>query len=329
MKTEQRISIVICGYTLQRWNELVAAVESVQQQHLQPEEIIVVIDHNPELLQQARTHLSGVLVEENTEQRGLSGARNCGIALAKGNIVAFLDDDAVATPHWLSLLSEAFARPDVIGAGGAIRPRWSGDAPRWFPEEFLWVVGCTYRGLPQRIQPVRNLIGANMAIRREVFNAVGGFSSEIGRVGTRPVGCEETELCIRARQLWPLKAFLYSPEAVVLHHVPANRTTWHYFRSRCYAEGLSKAVVSQLAGAKDALSSERTYVSQTLPQGVARGIVEGVRNRDISGFARAGAIIAGFALTASGYVVGTVSRIMNKRHSRTGAYTPTISTYKS
>ena len=99
--------------------------------------------------------------------------------------------------------------------GGAIEPLWESDRPRWFPPEFDWVVGCTYRGMPCEPKPVRNLIGCNMSFRREVFAQIGGFRDEIGRVGARPSGCDETELCIRLGQRLPHALLLYSPCARV------------------------------------------------------------------------------------------------------------------
>ena len=92
-----RISVVICAYTEDRWGDLVEAVESVQAQAGCVDlETIVVIDHNPSLLERAGRSLAGVRVTENVEGRGLSGARNSGVALATGDVVAFMDDDAVA-----------------------------------------------------------------------------------------------------------------------------------------------------------------------------------------------------------------------------------------
>jgi len=304
--TQHSIAVVICAYTQNRWNELVAAIKSVQLQTLLPKEIIVVIDHNPNLLELVREHVSDVIVVENTETAGLSGARNSGIAVAKSDIVAFLDDDAVAAPNWLMLLSEEFADLHVLGVGGAVHPTWMGNKPDWFPEEFYWVVGCTYRGMPQASKTIRNPIGANMSLRREVFDAVGGFRSEIGRVGTRPVGCEETELCIRARKRWPQNVVLYQPQASVSHSIPDNRASWHYFCSRCYAEGLSKAVVTQYVGSKDSLASERTYTLRTLPQGVVRNLKQTLLYHDPAGLARAGAIVVGLVMTTMGYLVGSI-----------------------
>lgn len=302
--TTSDISVVICAYTEKRWDDLVLAVASLQQQTHQPKEIIVVIDHNPHLFQKACTTFADVILLENSEARGLSGARNCGIAIAKGAIVAFLDDDAVAAPDWLRHLALAYSKPEIVGIGGAIDPHWATERPAWFPHEFDWVVGCTYRGMPWQPAPVRNLIGANMSFRREVFERIGGFRTGMGRVGTRPVGCEETELCIRIYQQWPEAILRYEPQASVFHHVPSQRATWRYFRARCYAEGLSKAQVTLLVGANQGLATERNYTLRTLPLGVLAGLFDFMTHLDPTGLARAGAIILGFALTAGGYLVG-------------------------
>jgi len=299
------ISVIICAYTEERWNDLVAAVESVKQQKQPPDEIIIVIDHNPVLLEQVRERLSGVVVVENTEARGLRGARNSGIVAAKSQIIAFLDDDAVAIPDWLMFLTEGYADPNVLGTGGAVTPLWMVNKPAWLPEEFYWVVGCTYRGMPQTASTIRNPIGANMSIRREVFNTIGDFHSEIERVGTQHAGgCEETELCIRAKQHWPQSVFLFQPQAKVFHRVPSSRTCWRYFYSRCYVEGLAKAVVARHVGAKDSLASERTYTLQTLPQAVVRGLTDTLFHHDLAGLARAGAIVVGLAAATTGYLIG-------------------------
>ncbi len=300
-------SVVICTYSDERWNELLRAVASVRAQSVRPRQCIVVVDNNPGLLERARAEFREFLVIGNAGPRGLSHARNSGLAAAQGRIVAFLDDDAAAAPDWLERLAAGYHDPRVIGVGGSIIPEWQFERPRWFPDEFDWVVGCTYRGLPARTAAVRNLIGANMSFRREVFVAVGGFRSEIGRVGTLPVGCEETEFCIRAQKRFPGSTFLYEPGARVAHAVPPNRATWSYFRRRSLGEGRSKAVVSRLVGPGDALSTERGYILRTLPRGVARGVSDAFRD-DASGLARAGAIVAGLTITALGYAGGLLKR---------------------
>lgn len=301
------ISVIICAHTEKRWQDLNDAIASVQQQTLPPKEIIVVVDHNKDLFERVREHISGVLAIENTEPQGLSGARNSGIALAQGQIIAFLDDDAIAAPDWLLALTQGYTdAPQVMGTGGAVTPLWLQTRPSWFPEEFYWVVGCTYRGMPETDAPIRNPIGANMSLRREVFEKVGGFRNGIGRIGSWPVGCEETELCIRAKQHWSEGIFLYHSAAQVLHRVPQKRTTWGYFCSRCYAEGLSKAAITRYVGAKDSLAAERSYTQRILPKGVTDGIRAALFHGDAYGLARACAIIGGLMATAVGYLVGTI-----------------------
>jgi GT2 family glycosyltransferase len=301
------ISVVICAYTEDRWDDLLAAIQSVQQQRQPAHELTVVVDHNALLFRRLRRALPDVTVIESTGQPGLSGARNSGVAASTGAVIAFLDDDATADPDWLARLSDAYTvdgRDDhqVIGVGGTITPYWEDGRPAWFPEEFDWVVGCTYRGMASSAAPVRNLIGCNMSFRREVFGAIGGFSGGLGRIGKKLNSCEETELCIRARQRFPGSVLVHEPRARVSHRVPASRGRWHYFRARCLAEGRSKALVSSIAGSDVALSSERAYTLHTLPRGAVRGLVDVVARGDVSGAYRAGAIAAGLAITVTGYL---------------------------
>jgi GT2 family glycosyltransferase len=302
------VSVIICAYTEDRWNDLAAAIESVRSQADSGVETILVIDHNPTLFARAAAELTVDVVVENDGRRGLSDARNRGVRAATAPIIAFLDDDARATTGWLEAMVGAYADERVIGVGGSAIPSWPpGGRPGWFPDEFDWVVGCSYRGQPTRTATVRNFLGCNMSFRREVFDRVGGFDTSVGRVGTRPVGGEETEFCIRAHRTIAGSRLVYEPYARVLHTVPASRARWTYFRSRCYSEGISKAVVSRLAGAGDGLASERRYASVVLPSGVLRNVLDAVRHRDRDGLRRAAAIVAGLAITTAGYVSGVIS----------------------
>jgi len=314
-KTKQAImdiSVIICAYTEKRWDDLLAAVASIQQQTHQARETIVVIDHNPQLFQRARTMFPGVMVIENQEACGLSGARNSGIAIAKGAVVAFMDEDAIAEPSWLAHLAAGYEDKRVMGVGGAIVPTWESGRPAWFPQEFDWVVGCTYQGMSATATVVRNLIGCNMSFRRSLFATVGGFRHGMGRIGTRPLGCEETEFCIRAQQQWPTQVLLYEPLARVHHYVPSQRANWRYFQARCYAEGLSKAQVAHLVGTQDGLAAERRYTLHTLPLGALRGVSDGIVRGDLSGFGRAIAITAGLAITTAGYSNGRFRQLTQK-----------------
>lgn len=298
------ITVVICAYTLARWELLKASIESVLAQKLQPGDLLVVVDHNPELRNRLTEAYPSLRVVDNEHTPGLSGARNSGLDLARGEIVAFLDDDAQATPDWLEELMRGFDDPAVQGVGGLIEAWWDTGRPRWFPDEFDWVVGCTYRGMPSTVAEIRNPIGANMAFRRELVARIGGFNESIGRTRSMPLGGEETELSIRAARSEGGARFLYWPRAAVCHHVPAARGTWRYFVRRCYAEGVSKAAICRVVGSTAGLASERGYATRTLPRGMTRGIRDATRG-DWWGLARAFAISLGLVVTALGYVLGS------------------------
>jgi glycosyltransferase involved in cell wall biosynthesis len=303
------VSVVICTWTGARWPELCEAVRSVAAQSHPPLETIVVVDHDATLLDRARAELEDVVVIPNTEARGLSGARNSGLAVARGDIVAFLDDDAIAAPEWLWLLASEYEDEAVLGVGGAIEPVWE-KRPHWFPAEFGWVVGCTYRGLPRERAAVRNLIGASMSFRRELFSELGGFRNGIGRLGTRPVGCEETDFCLRVERARPDGCFIYQPLALVHHRVPEHRARWRYFLARCYGEGLSKALIVGAAGFRRGLAAERAYTASALTSGFGTALLAAVTFRDRSGFLRATAIAAGLMAAAAGFCSGHLRRSM-------------------
>jgi glycosyltransferase involved in cell wall biosynthesis len=307
-------SVIICAYTEDRWRDLSKAILSVDAQTLPALETIVVADHNDKLRDRVAVAFPQVRVVTNQGRRGLSDARNSGVRVATGTVIAFLDDDAAAEPDWLARMAEVYADPDVIGVGGSADPVWSGARrPGWLPDEFDWVIGCSYRGQPTERAAVRNFLGCNMSFRRQAFALVGGFDPSVGRVGTRPVGCEETEFCIRLARRVPWGRLVYEPAARVRHRVPESRQTWRYFRTRCYSEGLSKAIVSGLAGSDAALATERRYAFVTLPRGVARNIAVAVTRRDLAGPARAAAILAGLGITAAGYAMGRLASRLRRR----------------
>jgi len=295
-------TVIICAYTERRWDQIVAAIDSVRAQRHGAAQCVLVVDHNDSLLERARKALPGVDVVVNEEERGLSGGRNSGVRRATGEVLVFLDDDAWAEPDWLEHLLAPYADPAVVGTGGSALPGWPDRRPSWFPPEFDWVVGCSYTGLPEEPAPVRNPIGANMSFRRDVFSLAGGFDSSVGRLGTLPLGCEETVFSIRVRQRRPGATVVYVPDAVVHHAVSEDRTVVGYFLRRCVAEGLSKATVTAHVGQDQGLASERRYVTRVLPRGFLLGLLPGRRQE--ASPSRSFMIAAGLSATVLGYVLG-------------------------
>jgi glycosyltransferase involved in cell wall biosynthesis len=301
-----RATVIVCAFTSRRLDQTVACVSSVLGQDPPPAQIIVVVDHNESLQAELRARLpEQVEIVANDQARGLSTSRNIAIARSRGDYIVFIDDDAIPHEGWLARLLAPFADPSVVGAGGHALPLWEIPEPGWLPPEFLWVVGCSYTGLPET-GAVRNPLGCNMAFRAEVFQRVGMFNPAMGRLGSLPLGCEETEFCIRAVREMPRARIVLVAGADIDHHVPAARASVSYLVRRCYFEGISKALVRGLGDTRS-LDTERTYLRRALP---ARLLASLRRAATGDGFTDAlgqfGAVIGAVAAAAAGYLVGLV-----------------------
>jgi glucosyl-dolichyl phosphate glucuronosyltransferase len=303
-----KASVVVCVYTEKRLPQIQMAIDSIHRQTMPPWQLIVVADHNSTLCDRLTVEHPGIEVISNKFEKGLSGARNTGVEQSEGDVVVFLDDDARAHPQWLESLLAPYDDDTVLGVGGLVLADWGSSCrPAWLPEEFLWVVGCSYRGLPEKKAEVRNPVGANMSFRRTVFAQAGLFDPSVGRTvaSSRPLGCEETEFSIRLRCLSPNARIIYEPQAVVYHHVDESRRTLHYFLSRCYAEGCSKAQITRLSGAGAALSSEKKFVTNTITRAAHRELKRIVRPGRKDAMKRLTALFLGISWTSAGYVAKT------------------------
>ena len=315
------VAVVLCAYTDKRWEDILDAHRSLVDQTIAPDEIVFVVDHNEALLTRLQAALPAVTVLANSNKRGLSGARNTGVGATTADVVLFLDDDATADPTWVEQMIAPFDDEAVVGVGGWALPRWDEPGrPAWFPETFLWVVGCSYQGQSTSVGDIRNPLGCSMAFRRTALEATAGFSDGIGRVGTHPLGCEETELSIRIARALPGSVIKGAPGAVVSHRVTPNRRTARYFLSRCYWEGVSKAVVASEVGAGAALASEKIYTTKVLPAAFVGGLRDGLRGR-WSGPARSVAIGTGLLVTAAGYLRGKRSAVSTPTSTPAGTAT--------
>jgi GT2 family glycosyltransferase len=304
----REISVIVSTYTLDRWGALREGISALSEQTQPPHEVFVVVDHQPSVLERVASELDGAVALPSTGRPGLAGCRNTGAQAATGSIVAFLDDDAVPAPDWLERLAEPYEDDTVVAVGGDVIPSWSASRPYWFPPEFDWVVGCSYRGLPKTRAPVRNLIGANMSFRREVFERLEFFSG-LGHANGRSLGGEETDFCIRLAEAFSGRHIVYEPQARVRHYVPAERARFAYFLRRCYNEGVSKGVLAGRVGSRVGLASERAYVRAILPGAAAGAFSEVLEKRRPSSALRIGATVVGLAATTSGYATSRLRRL--------------------
>ena len=291
-------SVVVCTYSNERLGDLTACLDGLYDQSMAPTEVIVVVDHNDMLLDRlARDTRLTVLANGYTQ--GLSGARNSGVEHATGDVVVFIDDDAVPEREWLAELVVPFADDRVVAAGGRIDPAWPAERPWWFPIHLDWTIGCSIPSMPADGGPIRNVFGASAAFRRDALLAVGGFASELGRVGADGAGCEETDVCIRLRAAQGGSTVMYAPRSTVHHRVTPGRCTPGYVLRRCVAEGRSKARLAARVGAEAATGEERAY-GTLIAKALAHDVATAPLHPSRAG--RASVLAAGLMCASAGYL---------------------------
>ena len=178
--------------------------------------------------------------------QGRSSALNAGIAATTAPLLAFIDDDVIVADGWLdAAVAPLLDDSDLEYTGGPVRPLWEAPRPAWLSgtRGDLWgtIAICDYGPEPFVFEQRRRVpLGANMAVRRRLFDRIGGFDPTLGRNnGRHLLGQEVPEFLARARGVGARG--LYVPSMIVDHHVPARRLTKAYFRKWWYGQGLSRS----------------------------------------------------------------------------------------
>jgi glycosyltransferase involved in cell wall biosynthesis len=241
------LSVVVC--TLNQANYLRIALASLNEQTLPREdyEVIVVDNGSTDSTKQTVASFPGF---ENLRYLydpvpGLSHARNLGWQQALGKYVAYLDDDAVASPRWLERIRHRFETlmPRPSGVGGRILPIWEAERPPWLGKElepYLSIVD--WRDSPMFLVEDRfYLAGTNVCYERAALRECGGFPMDLGRKGRLLLSNEE--LWVQRFLLGRGEALWYDPEILVHHHIKAQRLTPAWFLERFFWQGVSDAIL--------------------------------------------------------------------------------------
>lgn len=304
MDSDEKVSVIICAYSMERLRDIHEAVDSVLAQTIKPHEVIIAIDHNKELFHRLESELPPEvkLVLNEGPHKGSSATDNVGVSVATGDIIAFMDDDAVAEKNWIEHLVKGYQEPSTIAVGGKIVPVWQDGRPGWFCEELDWVVGSIYKGHPESRTEVRNLIFCNASLRRQIFNSVGLFPPETGRAADWGTGFE-CQFFLRVKSCISDAVIFYEPTAIVYHKVTPQRAKMKYLILRCYNEGLHKAKIERACAglSQRPLSTENSYLRYLLTNAIPRKLMHFYKPRAL---AEVGAIMLSIAATGMGYVTG-------------------------
>lgn len=237
------LAVVICTHN--RLGELRECLESLTQQALVTE--AVVVDSAPEkpceeLVRSFEPRIGG-LRYCCVDEPGLSLARNAGLLATTAEIVAFIDDDAVALPGWDRAMLDCFAEHPGAGCvGGACNPRFDGVRPAWLSARLLQLASITRWGdEPRRPRSSAEWpFGANMAFRRAALERVGAFSLALGRKGSGSLLSGEDSDMVRRVLTAGWEVWL-EPRAAVLHKVHSERLTSRFYWRRFWWGGVSRA----------------------------------------------------------------------------------------
>lgn len=298
------VSVIICTFSKDRSRQVMHCIDILKKGTLRPSEILLVLDPDEQLQLFYESVLPSDVLVLSSEKPGLSNARNTGARRAREDIVAFIDDDAIPDLNWLRKMLRHYEDENVIAVAGRAIPIWEVGRPKWFPEELEWVVGCTYRGLPEKTCTVRNPIGSNMSFRADVFRQIGYFSIGFGRIGKKLLGSEEAEFSIRALSRIPRSKIVYDPSSIVYHNVPKTRATLKYMMKRSFYEGLSKASFGRLQyNPSNPLSREKEYLSYLLRRSLPQRVRTFHHFQDLSQLL---AILLSTLLVFAGYISGRI-----------------------
>jgi glycosyltransferase involved in cell wall biosynthesis len=260
------ITVILCTYN--RCEDLAVALQSIAISQVASSITweVLVVDNNS--TDQTRNVVEGFCRRYPGHFRylfepkqGLSYARNAGIANARGEVLAFTDDDVKVEPTWLqNLTAKLLQDGEWAGAGGRTLPAEKFAPPPWLPsdvENWAGIVFAYFDLGNDAGECHRAPYGANMSFRRDAFRKYGGFRTDLGRNPGDKIGNEDTEfgrrLMAAGERLW------YEPLAIVYHPVPHGRITQEYFFSWWFDYG--RAMIRERADRPDVRGISRDYLS--------------------------------------------------------------------
>lgn len=238
--TEPDITVIVCTRNRARWLDDCLASLSDQTAPASAYDVVVVDNGSTDVTKEVlRRHAAAAALDmrvEHEPRAGSSVARNLGVTVARGRIVAFLDDDARAQPGWVAALLDAYDWcPNASAVGGPIVLVWPDGRPAWIGASLeAWYSGLDLGPVRRAIEAPEELYGANLCLPREVLVAAGEFDSRLGRVGRALGSGEDWDLIRRARGHGPV---VYDPAAGVEHVVLPERLSRRWLLRRTYAYG--------------------------------------------------------------------------------------------
>ena len=229
------LTAIICTYNRAKY--VGPLLESIAANDLSKKEYeILLVDNNctdntREICETFAASHSDIVFRYVVEpEQGLSAARNKGIKEAKGEIIVYIDDDALVDSHYLRDYAEWFAaHPETMACGGPIEPLYETEEPKWMTPytRTLLTAWMNYGDQVREYPKGRFPGGGNAAYRKSVFDKVGLFNTELGRKGDSLMGAEEKDIFDKMHAMG--MQILYLPTPVLHHIIPQKKLEKDYF----------------------------------------------------------------------------------------------------
>lgn len=304
-----KVSVVLCTYSDDLFDDFIEAAESVLNQTYENIELIIVVDGNDRVCEMVKGEYGEndtVRIFCSDTNQGLSASRNIAIDKATGDVMAFIDDDAIADPSWIEELVGVYdSNEDAIAAGGRMAPEWVAGKPSFLPEEYYWLVGVTHRGFAEAGEEVRNTFGSNISFRTDVLRELGGFEPSVGRQGEKNLQKHETEFCARMRRDYG-RGVIYNPDAVVYHKVFEYRTRKRWLAERAFWQGYSNRAMEVIVPEDATTAEESAYLRKLLFEFFPQRVINTLKRPSYANAQRLLALILLTGLVGIGYIYGLV-----------------------
>jgi len=316
---ELNLSIIITSYSDRRLSNIFQLLKTIKAQTYQGIETIFVVEGSQILYDKVRAfaeeqEIPNIKVLFYNSKTGLSVARNLGTKEARGDIVAFVDDDVLLFPNWALEIVKTYQDHSIVGVTGPAIPLWDTRRPDWFPKDFEWLVGGTAWYEHIRLVDVRNAWGMNMSFRRKALIDSDGFQSNFGlcnvrRSSWRDPPSEDVDLSFRIKSKTGSR-IVYNPMVRVNHSVSAEKLKLTFLFKRALSVGYQRRMIKKLyekSQKDDVLIFEHTLLNQILARLFPTLLVEFFKKPKVT-LHRVSIVLVVLLFVGLGYCLTTRSR---------------------
>lgn len=304
-----KISVAIPEYDPSETKNLSDCIYSVLEQDYDNFEVVVISESEEvsEFVVDEFGSVDKVSVEDiDNPDGGVSVARNAAVNATDGEVIAYIDSDAIAQDGWLKSIGEIYRDKNVLAVGGRAVAEWEHKRPKYLPDEFLWLVGVTHKGHAESGSVVRSTFGCNMSYRKSILTEL-RFNENLGKEHGYNLQGEEPELGLRMREKFN-SGMYYTKDSTVSHRIDAEQSKFSWLSKRAYLQGVSKAIIEKETKG-NSLSTDKGFLSYIVRTSIPTYLKNTISGLQFSSLMHLFGILYLTFLVGIGYIVGRMKTI--------------------